>query len=62
MEVDELQILLDAVAFVWFRVSSFIDFANEHKSIWVPVGFSIARTTVALFRSAMGSDKNDKYL
>lgn len=58
----ELTTLMDVVAFVWFRLASFVDFANEHPSIWVPVGYSIAMTTVSLFRSAMGANHNFNYL
>ena len=49
----------EVVSFVWFRVMSFIDFANEHPPIWIPVGFSIAGMTVYLFKSAMGSNHNN---
>lgn len=58
-ENPDMAAIAEAVSFVWFRVMSFIDFANEHPPIWIPVGFSIAGMTVFLFKSAMGSNHNN---
>lgn len=41
------------VSDIWDLVSSFITFANSNTIIWVPVGFTIARATVSLFRKAI---------
>lgn len=38
---------------VWNAVSGFITFANTNTIVWVPVGFSIGRATVSLFRKAV---------
>ena len=58
-ENPDMSAIGEVVSFVWFRVMSFIDFANEHPPIWIPVGFSIAGMTVYLFKSAMGSNHNN---
>ena len=58
-ENPDMAAISEAVSFVWFRVMSFISFANEHPPVWIPVGFSIAGMTVYLFKSAMGSNHNN---
>ena len=62
MESLEMTAIYNAVSFVWFRLGSLVDFANDHVSLWIPVGYSIALTTVSLFRSAMGANHNDRGL
>lgn len=41
------------LADIWGCVTSFITFADTNTIVWVPVGFSIARATVSLFRKAV---------
>lgn len=38
---------------IWGLVTSFITFANDNAIVWVPVGFSVARATVSLFRKTV---------
>lgn len=45
--------LTGVITDVWGCVTSFITFANTNTIVWVPVGFSIARATVSLFRKAV---------
>lgn len=41
------------VSDIWTLVGSFITFANTNTIVWVPIGFTIARATVSLFRKAV---------
>lgn len=41
------------VSDIWTLVGSFITFANSNSIVWVPIGFTIARATVSLFRKAV---------
>lgn len=41
------------VSDIWTLVGSFITFANTNPIVWVPIGFTIARATVSLFRKAV---------
>lgn len=45
--------LVSIVSDVWNCVTGFITFANENPVVWMPVGFSIGRATVSLFRKAV---------
>lgn len=45
--------LVSIVTDVWNCVTGFITFANENPVVWMPVGFSIGRATVSLFRKAV---------
>lgn len=47
------EVLSGVLTDVWGCVTSFITFANTNTVVWVPVGFSIARATVSLFRKAV---------
>lgn len=38
---------------IWDLVGSFITFANTNTVVWIPIGFTIARATVSLFRKAI---------
>lgn len=38
---------------IWDLVGSFIEFANTNTVVWIPIGFTIARATVSLFRKAI---------
>lgn len=38
---------------IWELVGSFITFANTNTVVWIPIGFTIARATVSLFRKAV---------
>lgn len=38
---------------IWELVGSFITFANTNTVVWIPIGFTIARATVSLFRKAI---------
>lgn len=58
-ENPDMTAIGEALSFVWFRVMSFVDFANEHPPIWIPVAFSVAGATVWLFKSAMGANHNN---
>lgn len=46
-------LISQVVADIWELVGSFITFANSNTVIWIPIGFSIARATVSLFRKAV---------
>lgn len=46
-------LITQIVADVWELVGSFITFANTNSVVWIPIGFSIARATVSLFRKAV---------
>lgn len=45
--------LTTIVSDIWTLVGSFITFANTNTIVWVPIGFTIARATVSLFRKAV---------
>lgn len=45
--------LVAIVTDVWNCVTEFITFANTNPVVWMPVGFSIGRATVSLFRKAV---------
>lgn len=45
--------LVSIVTDVWNCVTEFITFANTNPVVWMPVGFSIGRATVSLFRKAV---------
>ena len=47
------EVLTGVLSDVWGCVTSFITFANANTVVWVPVGFSIGRATVSLFRKAV---------
>ena len=38
---------------IWDLVGSFIEFANTNTVVWIPIGFTIARATVSLFRKSI---------
>lgn len=57
----ELDTLLTVVSWVFDRLTGFITFCNNHHSLWVPVGFSIAGMTVYLFKSALNVPTNKNY-
>lgn len=57
----ELDTLLSVVSWVFDRLTAFITFANNHHSIWVPVGFSIAAMTIYLFKSALNVPTNKNF-
>lgn len=38
---------------IWSLVGDFITFANTNTVVWIPIGFTIARATVSLFRKAI---------
>lgn len=46
-------LITQVVSDIWGLVGSFITFANSNSVIWIPIGFSIARATVSLFRKAV---------
>lgn len=58
---DEINEIGNVVAFVWNRLTDFVDIAFDHPSMLIPVGFAVALATVSLFRSAMGASHNDRF-
>lgn len=46
-------VITTIVGDIWTLVGSFITFANTNTVVWIPVGFTIARATVSLFRKAI---------
>ena len=57
----ELDTLLTVASWAFDRMKAFIGICNEHHSLWVPVGFSIAAMTIYLFKSALNVPTNKNY-